>query len=287
MISILESVADRQAVWSETANALKSATERARYSTFIASFLGALFAAFAVQQINPDIATYLAVLSAISLTFVTFITARWLNKDVIDRHLRARIASEALKREAFLYATQSGPYHDPQTRDKILLNQKAEIENKVNDLLLFEQTAKGLGGCPRQDLSLNEYLEQRIDKQIKYYRDQSTQYDTYSQRLHTLEWMLSLVAAIIAALAASPLLNIDLAAITAVLTTLGGIVVSHLEATRFDKLIPIYRATANRLVNIKLKMQIDKATPADRVMECEAVLAAENSAWTGLWMESP
>lgn len=47
MMSILESVADRQAAWSETANALKSATDRARYSTFIASILGALFAAFA------------------------------------------------------------------------------------------------------------------------------------------------------------------------------------------------------------------------------------------------
>ncbi|WP_090690028.1 DUF4231 domain-containing protein [Nitrosomonas sp. Nm34] len=286
MMSILECVADRQAIWSETANALKSATDRARYSTFIASFLGALFAAFAVQQINPGIANYLAVLSAISLAFVTFITARWLNKDVLDRHSRVRIASEALKREAFLYATQTAPYHDPQTRDKILLDQKGEIENKVNDLLLFEQTAKGLGSCPRQDLSLNEYMEQRVEKQIKYYRDRSTRYNTYSQRLHTLEWMLSLIAAIIAALAASPLLNIDLAAITAVLTTLGGVVVSHLEATRFDKLIPIYRATANRLENIRLKTQIDKATSTDWVKECETVLAAENSAWMGLWIES-
>ncbi len=83
-MSILESVANRQVVWSETANALKSATERARYSTFIASSLGALFAAFATQQINSNIANYLAVISAISLTFVTFITARWLNKDIIN-----------------------------------------------------------------------------------------------------------------------------------------------------------------------------------------------------------
>lgn len=283
---ILESVADRQAVWSETANALKSANDRARYATFIASFLGALFAAVAAQQINPDIATYLAAFSAISLAFVTFITARWLNKDVIDRHLRARMASESLKREAFLYATQAGQYKNPKTRDSILLNQKSEIENKVSDLLLFERAAENTGDCPRQDLSLNEYLAQRIDPQIMYYHDRSAKYDTYSQRLHTLEWMLSLVAAIIAALAATSTVPIDWAAITAVLTTLGGVVVSHLEATRFDKLIPIYRATANRLENIKLKMQIDNTTASDWVAECESALAVENSTWMGLWTES-
>jgi hypothetical protein len=286
MMSILESVADRQVAWSETANALKSATDRARYSTFIASILGALFAAFAAQQISPDIATYLAVLSAVSLAFATFITARWLNKDVIDRHLRARMASEVLKREAFLYATQAGQYHDSHTRDSLLLNQKNEIENKVSDLLLFEKKAQSVGSCPRQDLGLNEYMAQRIDTQIKYYRDRSTQYDIYSRRLHTLEWGFSLAAALIAALAATPLVAIDLAAIAAVLTTLGGVVVSHLEAGRFDKLIPAYRATANQLEDIKLRISIDETTSADWVMECETVLAAENSTWLGLWMKS-
>jgi uncharacterized membrane protein len=285
-MSILESVAERQAVWSETANALKLTTDRARYSSFIASILGALFATSAAQKIDADVAIYLAVLSAVSLACVTFVTARWLNKDILDRHLRARMASEALKREAFLYATQVGPYHDPSTRDSMLLSQKTKIESKVSDLFLFEKKARGIGSCPRQELTLSEYMEHRIDRQIKYYRDRSTQYDTLSRRLHTLEWVLSLVAAIIAALAASPLINIDVAAIAAVLTTLAGMVIAHLEATRYDKLIPIYRATANRLDNIKLKMQINDATAVDWVAECESVLAAENSTWLGLWIES-
>lgn len=283
---ILESVANRQAIWSETANALKSATDRARYSTFLASILGALFAVFATQQISPNIANYLAVMSAISLTFVTFITARWLNKDTIDRHLRARMASEALKREAFLYATQAGLYTDLHIRDNILLNQKTKIENKVSDLLLFEREAKSDGSCPRKDLDLNEYIEQRIDTQIKYYCDRATQYDKYSRRLHTMEWVLSFAAAFIAAIAATPFIDIDLAALAAVLTTLGGVVVSHLEAARFDKLIPNYRAKANQLEDLKLKMLIDGTTAADWITECETVLAAENSAWLELWTKS-
>lgn len=263
---VLEVVANRQTAWSETANTLKLATDRARYPAFSASILGALFAAFATQQIAPNLAIYLAILSATSLAFVTFITARWLNKDVIDRHLRARMASEALKREAFLYATQAGQYHNPDTRDATLLNQKIEIENKVSDLLLFEQKAKGEGSCPRKDLELNEYMEQQVDTQIKYYRDRSMQYDTYSHRLHTMEWVLSLVAAFIAAIAATPLMDIDLAAIAAVLTTLGGMVVSHLEAARFDKLIPTYRSTANQLENIKLRRLVGETKSADWVM---------------------
>src|SRR5687768_13759967 len=125
MISILESVADRQAVWAETANALKSATDWARRCTFFASITGALLAALATQFFNNEqfsgVHQLLAVLSAISLAVGTFVTARWLSRDMIDRHLRARAASEALKREAFLYATSAGQYNNPETRDSVLL----------------------------------------------------------------------------------------------------------------------------------------------------------------------
>jgi len=130
-----------------------------------------------------------------------------------------------------------------------LLEQKNLIESKIEDLLLFEQRAKDAGRCPRNDLTLEEYVEQRVNVQIKYYRDRSTRYDEYSRVLHKMECGLSLLAANFAAVAATPLLNdmFSLTAMTAVLTTVGGIVVSHLEAARFDKLIPTYRATANQL----------------------------------------
>lgn len=112
------------------------------------------------------------------------------------------------------------------------------------------------------------------------------QYNTYSHRLHTLEWLLSLVAAFIAAIAATPFVNIDPAATAAVLVTLGGVAVSHSEAARFDKLIPIYRSTANQLGNIKLRRLAGETESVDRVMECETALAAEYSTWSVLWMES-
>lgn len=289
---ILETVADRQAIWSETANVLKLATDQARYYTFGASALGAMLAALAAQFFENNQASviyqFLTILSAISLAVGAFVTARWLSRDAVERHVRARTASEALKREAFLYATNTGQYRSAESRDRLLLEQKNLIENKIEDLLLFEQKAKDQGRCPRNDLTLNEYIEQRVDTQIKYYRDRSTRYDEYSRLLHKVECSLSLLAAVIAAAAATPLLNgmFNLTAMTAVLTTVSGIVVSHLEAARFDKLIPAYRATANQLETIKLSMQSNSVEPKDWVMECETVLANENNSWIGLWTKA-
>lgn len=291
-MSILESVADRQAIWSETANVLKSATDRARYCTFGASAIGALLAALAAQFFDSNqssvIYQSLTVLSAISLAVGAFVTARWLSRDAVDRHVWARTASEALKREAFLYAAKAGQYQSAESRDQLLLEQKNLIESKIEDLLLFEQRAKDAGRCPRNDLTLDEYIEQRVNVQIKYYRDRSTRYDEYSRVLHKVEFGLSLLAAIIAAVAATPLLNdvFNLTAMTAVLTTVGGIVVSHLEAARFDKLIPTYRATANQLETIKLSIKSNPTESKDWVTECETVLAKENNSWVGLWTKA-
>lgn len=45
-------------------------------------------------------------------------------------------------------------YYYPDTRDATFLNQKIEIENKVNDLLLFERQVQGKGSFPWKDLEL-------------------------------------------------------------------------------------------------------------------------------------
>ena len=288
-MSILESVANRQSAWSGTANSLKLATNLARYTTFTASFLGALLAVLATFDLylfKLNISSYLAALSAVSLGLATFVTARWLSKNAVDRHLRARLASEALKKEAFLYATHSGIYKDQETRDTNLLKHKTEIENNVTDLLIFEKTENISDSCPRENLDLNSYIKKRVDKQIEYFIVKSRQYSTFSRYLHTLELILSLMATLVVALAAVLEDATKWAAIAAALTTLAGIVVTHLESARYDKLAPLYRMTANQLENIKLKMQIDKHSIVDYILEFETILAAQNTAWLELWTKT-
>jgi len=50
-MTVLETVADRQARWSATADALKATIDQARRSVFVLSILGALAAALASQMV--------------------------------------------------------------------------------------------------------------------------------------------------------------------------------------------------------------------------------------------
>ena len=61
----LQSVRERQAVWSATANQLKAQYERARWATFVLSSVGALLAVLASQQVDEDVRRYLAIGSAV------------------------------------------------------------------------------------------------------------------------------------------------------------------------------------------------------------------------------
>src|SRR5262245_11950227 len=100
----LHHTADRQAIWSSTATVLKKRLENIRWLTLAFSILGALLATIASQLDDGDTRRYTAIVAAVMFAVVAFLTARFLSKDDISAWIRARAASEALKREAFKYA---------------------------------------------------------------------------------------------------------------------------------------------------------------------------------------
>ena len=71
-------------------------------------------------------------------------------------------------------------------------------------------------------------------------------------------------------------MRLDLAALTAVLTTLGGAILAHVEASRYDFLVMTYRATGRRLQDRKDGPQQPWSA---FVSDCENILAAENTSW--------
>jgi uncharacterized protein (DUF1810 family) len=52
-MSALEMVAERQAIWSATANKLRAGINRARWAIFVISVLGAFLATVACVQLTP------------------------------------------------------------------------------------------------------------------------------------------------------------------------------------------------------------------------------------------
>jgi SMODS and SLOG-associating 2TM effector domain 1/Protein of unknown function (DUF4231) len=281
-MSALDYLADRQAVWSVTANALKAIVDRSRKASFFLSIGGALAAAIATAPFAEHARVPLTVVGAIALAIAAFLTNRFLSAEAISRHLRTRAASEALKREAYLHATKSGTYSDAATADSLLSAEQEKIENGVSDLSRFETKNTSPGSCPRTGMSQQEYLTKRVDPQIKFYVSKANGYAMRSSMLHIAEWSFALAAAIITVIAGSVgNKTFDLASITAVLTTFGGAVLAHLQASRYDEMISAYRATARRLEHAKLN-----ATSPTFVQTCEDIIADETKSWFAMWSKN-
>ena len=296
-MSVLDTIADRQAGWSETANALKAELDRARWAVFIFSVLGALLAALASQWQPPpsatapnaagfmaDPRTWLALAGALSLATATFFTQRLLGQSHVTDWVRARAIAEALKREAFKYCTGAVPY-DKDNAETLLNQERQKFEADGDDLLGSMVTAKAKGSLPRTKLPPDEYVSQRVDKQIAFYNDRADRYRKAAGWLRGAEFVLALAATLITAVASVTGNHVfgfqfDLAALTAVLTTVAGAVLAHVEASRFDFLVTTYRATARRLQDRK-SAAIQPLS--DFVNGCERIIETENTSWIAKW----
>jgi hypothetical protein len=156
MTALAES-AERQSLWSSTSDVLKRRVEIARWVTFAFFILGALLAAIASQLSDPP-RMYCALAGAILLAVVSFVTSRLLGGAQITNWVRARSASEALKREAYKYAASVAPYDDPLKRDAALNSERERIERDVDDLLASAVPSAKAGSAPRDKLSRDDML---------------------------------------------------------------------------------------------------------------------------------
>jgi hypothetical protein len=120
---------------------------------------------------------------------------------------------------------------------------------------------------------------------MKWYNGKADDYAAIAKRLRLAELILAAAATLITALAgvtSTSFLGIrfDATAFTAVLTTLAGAVLAHVEASRYDFLVMTYRATARRLEDRGNRPQ---QPWSDFVNDCENILSAENASWIAKW----
>jgi hypothetical protein len=295
-MAALDTVADRQAGWSVTANKLKAGIDQARWAVFICSVLGALLATVASQLGAPigetlgastvDPRTWFAIAGALSLAIATFFTQRLLGQEHITGWVRARAISEALKREAYKFAAGAAPY-DQADAENLLNAERQKIEGDGDDLIASLVINPGAGSVPRAMLTPQQYVDLRIDGQIKFYKNRAGTYRTTATRLRRIEFGLALAATLITAIASVTGktthisgIHFDIAALTAVLTTIAGAVLAHVEASRFDFLVTTYLATARRLEDRKSG---SREPLSALVNDCENIIATENMSWIAKW----
>ena len=293
LVTSLTEVADRQSLWSQTANALKVNLEISRWATLLLSILGALLATVAGQLDAPQPRLYVALAGAVVFAVMSFFFARLLNGANVVNWVRARAASEALKRTAFEYAAGASPFNELDTRDARLNEERNRIEQDVDDLAAFQVTGHKLGSSPRANLTRGQYVRKRVRQQIDvYYLPKAKAHRRVASALRSIEFLLSLLATIIAAVVGilgKEVLGFkfDFVAMTSVLTTVAGAVLAHIEAARYDFLVATYRTTARRLANELAEVDDVDAMTIEGwsafVNRCEAIICEENSSWMSKW----
>jgi len=297
-------VADRAAGWSAAADQIKSTQTMARWAVFGLSVAGALLAAMAGQiptdQAGAHTPTHscVAMLAAALLALGTFISGRFLGAAKASTWVRARAASEALKREAFKFAARAEPYDDLNgaTRDERLNREREKIEEAAEKLAHPMEPPGRQGSSPRDTITHEQYRSMRVMAQAKnFYRANAEGYIETARILRRIEFGLAVGATIITVYAGAMGKiavmhggSFDLAALTAVLTTVSGAILAHIEALRLDTLVDTYRATARRLEDLDLEFAAASADPelwSRFVNKCEDIIAAENSSWVAKWSE--
>jgi hypothetical protein len=273
--------------WSHAAGRLKQRIIYWRSVALALAILGAVLATLATQVgLTSGLGRALSLTAAVALAVVPVIRGARLGKDRIEGWTRARSASEALKAETYLYLTRTPPY-DRENRDEQLLQQTGRIISQVGDL------AGETVGMPDADKPLpdvhdvSSYLRRRVQPQIDdYYRPQAAKQQQRLSLFRGIEFTLSVLAALLGAIAAAAQLD-GVGVWVAVVTTVGAAITAHIAAARYEHLVISYLSTARQLRFLLRGWEgrSDK-TPAaagELVRDCEDVISRENESWMAAW----
>ncbi len=282
-----------QSELSAAASDLKSSQSVWRRSALIALVVGAALETGALQFDGGSAAQRaLALAGAAALAFVPVVRATKLPSSAVLDWTRLRSASEAVKSDVYRYVTRVGPYRDDVERSERLGSDVDDVVDRVRDLgnhlAMVEPDERPAPG----PMSMGDYLEQRVGSQIQgYYRPRARENSRQLKRLRRIEFVLTVSAAILAAVSAFGPSSI--AGWVAAITTTAGAFAAHREATRVEQQAISYHATANRLESLRtnwagrLAARELTATEEDElVAECEGAISVENQAWMAMWTEA-
>ncbi|HWS85517.1 MAG TPA: DUF4231 domain-containing protein [Pyrinomonadaceae bacterium] len=296
----LEFIWGQYRIWSATSRAYQSQLSSWRklvlYFGIAGAIVGTLSGQVGLLDLSPDAKKWLTVLlafvSAVLLALATYFTTKILTPANEGAWLRARAAAESFKREAYLLLAQAPPYDGPITPAS-LARLKRIISEDVHDLEEEHVTPDGQRkGMPTALLSADDYIRDRVQHQIKWYRRRAAEHKASAGRIKGLSLALGAVAVVLGLLGPhlSSLLNDEQAArwvgvpaaFIAVFTTITTSLASYLYAGRYQYLVVSYLATARKLEERVLEWELSGKTDDERkqfVQDCEGLFAAENSGW--------
>lgn len=287
---------ERQRVWSEAADKLKTSIDRSRILVLVLGIVGAFSATLAGQLINTSVGTSFAWVSAICIGFVPFVTQRFLTRQKVSDWTRARSTSEAIKTELHMFLARASPYTNKEIAGSKMSKRLEKIEAKSRDLLKYTAKIKMASNLSKLYYLPHEYCSKRVKEQASnFYKPKAKFNQKRADVIRLAEITLATIGMLLSILAAiwgGPVElfgnSIITAAWVAVITTIAGALSAHAAASKFEALVISYLATANRLDYLVTKADTNNyVIPSEEwskfVNECEVVISSQNESWMAEW----
>lgn len=267
----------QQSVWSQSANQLKRSIGIARTVSLSMTVLGALLATGAAQASswNQNLTKGLALGAAVAVALGP-IAGRFTTHDRTRDWTRLRSVSESVKANVYTYLAGVSPFDGP-GKDQELLLRLTELQNYVEDLRKYTAGISPVnrGLPPVSDVPT--YITERLVSQLNgYYRPNAKKMRDRVTRVQRAEIGLSLIAAILAALA-SVYGKDSTAAWVAAVTTIIAAVTAHGAASRYEYQEIEYERTGDELERLRSRFSIGEIT--DIISESERIISIQNEGW--------
>jgi hypothetical protein len=223
----------------------------------------------------------LTVLGPMLVTGAALLTREILGPKQGQQWIAAREISEALKAEGYIFAAAAPPYANANTAPPLLAARVDELTDGAQTVVPLPPPVDNPARL-QQPLTTADYISQRVDGQRKHHLDGARGYARKLKGWRGVAIVLMLVSAglgVVAGLTKQAAVNVWVAVVSTALAT----VTAYVAASRFEFLAASYAATTERLEALVRRWRAKQdpmRAEADRfVLDCEAVLAAQNHTW--------
>lgn len=275
--------------WAATARDQKREITAWRRRVLGLTIAGAVFGAAAslAGHVGLDggvgIPRILAGIGGVLVALAGYFTKEVLSPQREHRWVRARAVAERIKSDTFLFRTGVAPF-DTAEAPAVLMDRLIEQEAGAPRAAAVEEPLD----APASRLTTDEYIRERVDDQVAFYRTREAAYERTLERGRWASVALGAVAVVLGGLGAGEWTG----AVIAVITTATASVATYLYANGYKDLVVRYQTAANALEALRRRWEVTEAAAQDAarrsafVAACEAVLLEENTGWMARWLDA-
>jgi hypothetical protein len=276
----------QQSVWSQAANRLRVGIGRARATALGLTIAGAVLSTLATEatSLSTVAGKVLAVAAGAAVALAPIARSQLAPASVGD-WTRARSVSEGLKSDLYTYLAGGRPYQG-EDRNAQLTARTGQVLTDAADLIRYTTGLRPVDRPLPAVHDTDSYLKMRLVPQWEWYTTRAVGLKTKLAWVKWVQFGLSLLAAILGALAAT-LAATAPAAWIAVATTVSVAITAYAAGSRYEYQLVEYLRTAFQLNQLRTSWTVDRGsmTGDNFVHECEQVISVQNEAWMAKWTD--